>query len=336
MRAWVAPRYGPPGVLRLVELPDPVPGAGEATVRVRAIGLNFADCAARQGVYPNVPRPPVVVGMEVAGEVAALGEGVSGPPPGTRVAAVPIFGGHAELVRVRATHLRRVPDGIGFREAAALAVTGITADHGLRTVGRLRRGERVAITAAAGGVGTMAIQMAVRAGAEVLAVASTPAKRDLASSLGAHQTASYEQYRDALRTGVDVVFDSVGGKLFRAGWRALRPDGRYILYGFATAMGASGVRYLRAALEVVRMGVVIPAMLVSPCRTLVGFNLSLVPHLAPELQQRYARLEQAVLAGELRPVIGAVFPFERLPEAHALLQGRGSVGKVVVELDQGA
>ncbi len=332
MKAWVAPRYGPPEVLRLVELPEPRPGPGEAVVRVRAIGLNFADCAARHGVYPNVPRPPVVVGMEVAGEVAALGEGVAGPPVGTRVAAVPIFGGHAELVRVRATHLRPLPPGLGFAEGASLAVTGLTADHALFTVGRIRAGERVAITAAAGGVGTMAVQLAVRAGARVLAVASTPAKRALAAGLGAQETCGYEAYRHVVRSGVDVVLDSVGGALFRPGWQALGPDGRYVLFGFAAGFGQRRIRYARAAIEFLRMGLILPGLLVSPCRTLAGFNLSLVPHLAAELQSRFARLESLIAEGALRPVVGAVVPFERLPEAHALLQSRGSMGKVVVEL----
>ena len=332
MKAWVTPRFGPPGVLRLTELADPVPAPGEVVVRVRAIGLNFADCAARMGVYPNVPRPPVLVGMEVAGEVAALGPGVAAPAVGTRVAAVPIFGGHAELVRVAATHVRPLAAGVGFAEGAALAVTGLTADHALFTVGRLRAGERVVITAAAGGVGTIAVQLAARAGARVLAVASTPAKRELAAALGARETCSYEEYPRVVAAGVDVVVDSVGGRLFRPGWRALAGDGRYVLFGFAAGVGPRRVRWLRAGLELARMGVLLPTLLVSPCRTLAGFNLSLVPQLAAELQQRFARLEGLVAAGELRPVVGAVFPFARLPEAHALLQGRRSTGKVVVEV----
>jgi NADPH2:quinone reductase len=330
MRAWLAPRYGPPEVLRLCELPDPVPGPGEALVRVRAIGLNFADCAARLGVYPRVPRTPFVPGMEVSGEVVSLGEGASGPPPGTRVAAVPIFGGHAELVNVRTRFLRTLPPGVDFVTGASLAVTGLTADHALFTVGRVRAGERVVITAAAGGVGTIAVQMAAKAGAQVLAVASTPAKRELALSLGAHEAAGYDGYREAVAGGADVVVDAVGGALFRTGWKALRPDGRYVLYGFAAALGPRRVLYARAALELARMGLVFPSTLVQPCRTLAGFNLSLVPHLAAELQARFARLEGMLAEGSLEAVVGAVFPFAELPKAHALLQGRGSTGKVVV------
>jgi len=332
MKAWVVPHHGPPDVFRLRELPDPVPGPGEVVVRVRAIGLNFADCAARLGVYPNVPRTPMVVGMEVAGEVAALGPGVTAPAVGTRVGAVPIFGGHAELVRVRATHVRPLPAALSFAEGAALAVTGLTADHALFTLGRIRRGERVVINAAAGGVGTMAVQLAAHTGARVLAVASTEAKRRLALELGAAEACGYEEYRRALSGGVDVILDSVGGAQFRPGWRALRPDGRYVLYGFAAGVGARRVRWLHALVELARMGVTVPVAMVSSCRTLVGFNLSLEPHLASELQGRFAKLEGLVATGVLRPVIGARVPFERLPDAHRLLQSRASTGKVVVEL----
>jgi NADPH:quinone reductase len=332
MRAWVAPRYGPPAVLRLEERLDPAPGPGQALVRVRAIGLNFADCAARLGVYPRVPKPPFVPGMEVSGEVAALGQGVAGPPVGTRVGAVPLFGGHAELVVADARFLRPLPPTVDFVNGAAISVTALTADHALFTVGRLRAGERVAITAAAGGVGTMAVQMAAAAGARVLAVASTADKRALAASLGAHEVVGYEGYRKTLRTGVDLVLDAVGGALFRPGWKALNPDGRYVLYGFAAAVGRSRVRRLHAGVELLRMGTLLPSALVQRTRTLAGFNLSLVPHLAGELQARFDRIEGMLAAGTLKPVIGAVFPFERLPEAHALLQGRGSTGKVVVEV----
>ena len=332
MRAWVVPRYGPPDILSLREVSDPVPGPGEVLVRVRAIGLNFADCAARMGVYPRVPPPPFVPGMEVAGEVAALGSGVARPSVGTAVAAVPIFGGHAELVRVPLTHVRALPTGVDFETGAALAVTGITADHALFTVGRLRGGERVLVNAAAGGVGSMAVQLAAHAGAKVVAIASTAAKRELALSLGATEAFGYEQLAIAVRGGVDVVLDSVGGWGFRTAWKALNPDGRYVLFGLAAAVGPRRVRFTAAAWSLLGMGAVLPALLVSPCRTLAGFNLSLVPHLSAELQQRFARLEELLERGALRPVVGATFPFEELPAAHALLQGRRSVGKVVVTL----
>ena len=141
MRAWQALRYGPPEVLTLAEIPSPVPGPGEVLLRVRAIGLNFADCMARQGVYPKVPAAPSVPGMEVSGEVAAAGAEVTNLRPGDRVMAVPIFGGHAEEVCLPAAFAHPLPSTMSFATGAALAVTGLTADHALlqarRTVGKM-------------------------------------------------------------------------------------------------------------------------------------------------------------------------------------------------------
>ncbi len=332
MRAFQVRRYGPPEALEPCDLQDPVPGPGDVVVRVRAIGLNFADCMARAGVYPRVPKPPFVPGMEVAGDVVAVGEGVAEPRPGARVMAVPIFGGHAEKVCLPAMFTQALPGAIGYEEGAAIAVTGLTADHALFTLGRLRLGERVAITAAAGGVGTMAVQMAAGVGARVLAVASTEEKRRLAARLGAQETVGYEEYRAALGEGVDLVVDAVSGALFRPGWRALRPNGRYVLYGFAAAAGARRIRRLKAALDILRMGAVVPFGMVSSCRALLAFNLSLLPQLASQLKERLAALLGLITVGEIKPVIGEVLPFHELPRAHALLQGRQSSGKLVVSV----
>ncbi len=328
-------RPGGPDALVLEERPDPSPGPGEVLVRVRAIGLNFADCMARLGVYPNTPRPPFVPGMEVAGEVCGHGAGVTEPALGTRVAAVPIFGGHAEQVTVPVSHVTPLPEHLAWDAGAAVAVTGLTADWALNVVGRVRAGERVLVTAAAGGVGTMLVQLARNAGARVLAVASTPAKRELAATLGAAATAGYDDWPLAADAwgGLDLVVDAVGGAIVRRAWRRLAGDGRYVLYGFAAASGPRRVRWLRAAREWLAMGLVHPMTLVSSCRTLAGFNLSLVPQLAAELRRRFAGLEAAMAAGVVKPVIGMRVGFSDLARAHAALQGRSTVGKVVVLLD---
>ncbi len=335
MRAWVVRRLGPPDALKLAEVDDPVPGAGEVLVRVRAIGLNFADCMARLGVYPNTPRPPFVPGMEVAGEVAALGGAVGGFRVGERVLAVPIFGGHAELVAVPATHVAPMPEDMEWDEAAGLAVTGLTADWALTVVGRVRAGERVLVTAAAGGVGTMVLQLARARGARVLAVASTDRKRGLALELGAEAAVGYDGWAEVADEwgGLDLVLDSVGGRVFRHAWRLLAGDGRYVLYGFSAAAGRRRIRWLGAAREWLAMGVIHPMSLVSGTRTLAGFNLSLVPTLAGQLRERHERLLEARRTGHLRVVIGERFRFQQLPDAHAALQGRASIGKLVVLLD---
>lgn len=335
MRAWVVGRTGPPNSLRLRTLPDPAAGPGEVVIRVRAIGLNFADCMARLGVYPNTPPVPFVPGMEVAGEVAGVGEGVDRPEPGERVVAVPVFGGHAEKVVVPAERVHGIPDELPWAEAASFAVTGLTADWALNVVGRVRRGERVLLTAAAGGVGSMIVQMAARGGLRVLAVASTRAKRDLACSLGVERASSYEEWTVIADRwgGLDVVLDSVGGRLFRRAWRRLDRDGRYVLYGFAAAAGRRRISWAAAVKAWASMGLVHPTSLVRGCRTLAGFNLSLVPELTDELRRRFAALLREMRSGALRPVVGRRFAFGELPVAHAALQGRETVGKVVVLVD---
>lgn len=335
MRAWVVRRPGPPEALTLAEVEEPVPGDGQVVVRVRAIGLNFADCMARLGVYPNTPRPPFVPGMEVAGEVAAVGGGVTGLRAGDRVFAVPIFGGHAELVAVQASHVAPIPEDMGWDEAAGLAVTGLTADWALNVVGRVRADEQVLVTAAAGGVGTMILQLALARGARVLAVASTERKRALALELGATAAAGYDGWAEIADRwgGLDLVLDSVGGSLFRHAWGRLLGDGRYVLYGFSAAAGRRRIRWLRAAGAWLAMGVVHPLSLVSDSRALAGFNLSLVPTLAGQLHERHERLLEARRAGRLRVVIGGRYRFRELPDAHAALQGRQSTGKLVVLVD---
>ncbi|MGH7150118.1 MAG: zinc-binding dehydrogenase, partial [Planctomycetota bacterium] len=266
MRAWVVDRYGGPERLRLREWPQPVPGREEVLVRVRAIGLNFADGAARAGVYPKTPRPPLVPGLEVAGEIEGAG---------TRVIAIPLFGGHAEKVAVAASRVFPIPDAASFEEAAAFGVAFLTADHALREAGRVRAGERVLVNAAMGGVGTALLQLARSLRVRVLAVASTEEKRRGALALGAEHSAGYEDWPAVARErfgAFDVVLDSVGGAFFRKAWRTLDRGGRYVLYGFASAFSRRGFSPLRAVREVLSAGAVLPFALLSSNRTLCGFN----------------------------------------------------------------
>lgn len=316
-------RFGGPERLRLREWPEPVPGPDEVLVRVRAIGLNFADGAVRAGVYPKTPRPPFVPGLEVAGEV----EG------GGRVIAIPLFGGHAERVAVASSRVFPIPDEASFEEAAAFGVAFLTADYALREAGRVRPGERVLVNAAMGGVGTAILQLARSLRARVLAVASTEGKRQGALALGAEASAGYDDWPAVVREkfgALDVVLDSVGGSFLRKAWRRLDRGGRYVLYGFASAFSRRGFSPLRAAREILSAGAVLPFTLLSSNRTLCGFNLSLAPGRVEALRLAAARLEEMWRKGEIRPVLGVRLPFERLPEGHAALTSRSTVGKIVV------
>ena len=160
MRALTITRYGPPEVLAVREGPDPVAGPGQVCIRVARAGLNFADVSARVGLYPDAPKPPMVMGYEVSGTVAALGEGVSGPPVGTRVMAMTRFGGQATHAVADARYVVPLPDGMDLDQAAALPVNWLTAHHMLHRLGHLRPGMTLLVHMAAGGVGLAAIALA--------------------------------------------------------------------------------------------------------------------------------------------------------------------------------
>jgi NADPH:quinone reductase-like Zn-dependent oxidoreductase len=335
-RAWFVDRYGGPERLVLREREDPAPAPLEVLVRTAAIGLNFADLFVRAGTYPRTPRPPFVPGMEVSGVVERCGPEVEGLSAGARVVAVPIFGGHAEKVACRASRVFPVPDGADLIEAAAFPVIFLTAQHAIREA-QVRAGERVVVTAAAGGVGTALLQLLRRRGARVLALTGSESKLAICRELGADRAATYGDAPGALKDffegKADVVFDAIGGVTFRRLWRALASGGRYVLYGFAAAMGSRGLSRLGALRGLAAMGLFSPFSFVSSCRTLIGFNLSLLPGRTAELRGAAGELLEEWKAGRLRAIVGERFSFERLPDAHRALAGRGTTGKVLVVVD---
>jgi NADPH2:quinone reductase len=302
-------------------------------VRTAAIGLNFADLFVRSGAYPRTPRPPFVPGLEISGVVECAGAGVEGLAPGRRVVAVPVFGGHAEKVVVDARRVFPLPDGVDLVEAAAVPVVFLTAWYAIRRAW-VGGGDRVVVTAAAGGVGTALLQLLRERGARVLALAGSDEKLALCRRLGAEEAGVYDHAEALLLRGfggrADVVIDAIGGRLFRRLWRRLDVGGRYVLYGFAAAAGQGGVARGRALRELLGMGFLSPYSFVQPCRTLIGFNLSLLPDPAGELPAAAEEIFELWRQGRVRPVLGPRFEFERLPDAHRALAGRNTTGKVVV------
>jgi len=334
-RAWFVDHYGGPERLVLRARPDPAPGESDVVVRTAAIGLNFADLFVRAGVYPRTPRVPFVPGMEISGRVDSVGSAVTGLSPGAKVVAVPIFGGHAEKVACPASRVFPLPHGADLVEAAAMPVVFLTAHHAISEA-RVAPGERIVVTAAAGGVGTALLQLLATLGARTLALAGSEEKLDLCRRLGAEEAGTYASARgllDRLFGGrADVVFDAIGGKVFRTLWRRLDRGGRFVLYGFAAAAGGRGANPLRAVRALGAMGLLAPYGFVQSCRTLIGFNLSLLPGKTAELRGAAQEIFQQWSAGKIRPVIGERFDFERLPDAHRALASRKTSGKVVIEL----
>src|SRR4051794_35707497 len=240
MRAVWITKAGGPEVLAVRECPVPQPGRGEVRIAVRAAGLNFAEIMARQGLYPDAPRPPCVVGYETAGVVDALGEGVREFSVGTRVLALTRFGGHADTVCVPVPQVRAMPDGMTFEEGAALPVVYVTAYHLLFRVGWLRPGASVLIHMAAGGVGLAALQLCRTVPGVVTFGTASAAKHALLRDYGCRYPIDYRavDYAAEVRKitngkGVDLVLDPLGGEDWKKGYDLLRPAGMLCAFGFA-------------------------------------------------------------------------------------------------------
>ena len=254
MKAVVLTRSGGPEVFEVLERPDPAVGAGEVRIAVHAAGLNFADTMARVGLYPAAPKPPCVLGYEVAGEVETIGEGVTGLTVGQRVMAGTKFGGQAELAVAHARDVMPMPEHLSFEEGAAFCVNYGTAYAALMIMGGLREGNRVLIHAAAGGVGIAATQVARIAGAEIFGTASA-AKHEAIKAQGVDHPIDYrtQDFKAEVRRltngeGVDVILDPMGPTSFRKDYRILRPGGRLIMCGLSEAMNENG-RDMRATLR---------------------------------------------------------------------------------------
>src|SRR5436190_8194558 len=222
MRAVVITKHGPPDVLQVQERPAPDrPLGGQVAIDVAAAGINFADTMARVGLYPDAPKPPCVVGYEVAGTVLAIGPGVENVRAGQRVIAITRFGGYAEQAVVKAADVLPLPDELSFEQGAAIPINYPTAWAGLIRYGTLQAGERVLIHAAAGGVGISATQIAKRIGAEVFGTASA-SKHDAIRAQGVDHPIDYrtqdfaaEVRRITAGEGIDVAFDALGPSSFR-------------------------------------------------------------------------------------------------------------------------
>lgn len=338
MRAAVAERYGAPDVLRIQSIPVPEPLAGQVLVRIHVIGLNFADIIGRWGVYPGTPKPPFVPGIEFAGTVAMKGPGMTARfVEGERVMGYSRVGSHAEYVAVDERMIGPIPDSVSFETAAAFPVVSMTAYHGLCRLGSLRPGERVLIHAAAGGVGTAAVQLAKHLGTTVFATVGSDAKMSVAAELGADLVVNYrkDDFGKVIRSnigdkGIDLVFDSVGGPVFRTGWSLLSGMGRYILFGLSAVSGPGKLSVLRALSVYSRMGVILPWSLISSNKSLHGFNLGTLAGKETYLADAGSAIIDLLIKRVFRPVIGRRFSFDQIVTAHEELQRGRTTGKVVV------
>ena len=314
MKAIQITEFGGPEVLQLSDVPDPEPGDGEVLVRVARSGINFADTHQRRDDYLAAAQLPLIPGGEVSGTT----------PDGARVAALAAGGGYAELIAVPEAHAVPVPDEVSDDQAAALLLQGLTAWATLKVCAHMQAGESVVVHAAAGGVGTLAVQLAKRMGAgRVIGIASSEPKRELAQRLGADATV--DSNADNLEAAileandgkpVDVVLEMAGGKAFEGSLAALAPFGRLVSYGIAS----------REPNEVVT------ADLMRTSRGVIGFWLvSLIAARPDLLPEGIAELFGAVASGELEVVIGEVYPLSEAARAHEDIQARRTQGKLLLD-----
>lgn len=317
MRAVVLREFGPPDELVAAEVADPAPGPGQALVDVEIANITFVDTQLRAGRAPNpamAPILPAILGGGVGGVVAAVGDGVDRSLVSSRVVASTGGGGYAERVAVDAAALIPVPDGLGLPEAVALLADGRTALSLVRAA-PIHAGETVLVPAAAGGVGSLLVQLAAAAGARVVAAAAGGRKQELPRELGATWAVDYSQpdWAERVRAetgGVDLAFDGVGGAVGLAAFELLRDGGRFSVFGMASG---AFVRIPEGEAE--RRGITVIR------------GAPITPEDSRALQRE---AQERAVARRLRPVIGQRFPLERAADAHAAIEARATIGKTLL------
>ncbi|MDW2877603.1 MULTISPECIES: quinone oxidoreductase family protein [Bacillaceae] len=321
MKAIQLKEYGGPDVLKLVELDVPEPRGHEVLIQIRSIGVNYADTARREGQYVVKTPLPFIPGAEVAGVVKAVGEKAD-IVPGTRVVALIESGGYSEFAIADSRGLIPIPEGLDFHEAAALPLQGLSAYHILKTMGRLQKGENVLVHAAAGGVGTLAVQLARIFGAgKIIATASSEQKLRLAGDMGADVLVDYtesgweEKVREATEgKGANLALEMAGGEVFAKTMKCLAPFGRVVVYGVA-----SGEQY--------RM---YPSSLMARNQSVIGFFLPQIMKMPELLHTSMKELLGYLAEGKLKLTVGGIYPLEEAPFVHEQMQGRKTSGKLIL------
>lgn len=323
MRAAVMHAYGVPEDLKIDELPDPKVRPGFVIVDVKAASVNFPDVLIIANKYQVTMPLPIIPGSEFAGVVSEVGEGVENFKVGDRVMGATFVGAFSEKVLVPAMVLRHINDGVDFASASAFMVTYQTSYHGLRSVAQAKPGEWVVILGAAGGVGSAAIDIAVRLGCRVVACASDDAKLAVCRECGADATINYEtenlkeRIKQITGGGADIVFDPVGGRYSEEALRATKWGSRFVVVGFA----AGDIPRIPLNLVLLK-GVHI-----------MGFEVRTFPQVEPELYKRDMQELMAMLNEGFKPVIGATFPLSQAAAALRYVADRKATGKIVVVND---
>ncbi len=336
MRAIVTTANGDVRVMKVQELPDPAPAKGEVLIRTKAAGLNFADILARQGLYPDGPPKPCVMGYEVSGVIESVGEGVDQSLVGEAVVGMTRFKGQAELVAVSEMQVFEKPANLSFEEAAAIPVNYLTAWALLVTMGGLQKGEAVLIHNAGGGVGLAALDIAKHIGAQTFGTAS-PSKHAFLTQRGLDHAIDYrnQDWLPALMDltkgrGVELIIDPLGGESWKKSYKALRSTGRMGVFGMSVA-SASGIRgKLRALKAVAQMPRFNPLGLMNRNKGVFGLNLGHMWGEGEKVAGWTQEIMRGVAAGWIRPHVDRSFPFDQIADAHRYMEERKNTGKIIL------
>ncbi|MEZ4287322.1 MAG: medium chain dehydrogenase/reductase family protein [Polyangiales bacterium] len=337
MKAIVIRKHGGFDVLSVDNVPTPEPKAGEVRVAVKACGLNFAEIMARKGLYPDAPKPPMIVGYEVSGVVNAVGKDVKRVKVGDRVAALTRFNGHAEFVVVAENQVFALPSSMSFEAAAALPVNYLTAYHMLFQVFRVREGDTMLIHAVSGGVGTAVCQLARTVKNVTVFGTASAKKHDYARANGCDFPIDYRSvdYAEVIRKatnskGVDLVMDALGGPDWKKGYSLLRPSGMLIAFGWSNMSDGSKRNLGRLIGQVTSLPFFTPIRLMDDNKAVAGVN---VGHLWDEismLKEQADALMRLFELGKIEPKVDKIFSFEEAAEAHRYLESGQNLGKVLL------
>lgn len=323
MKVAIFEQPGAPEVFKFVDRPDPIPAPGEVLIDVHAAALNFADLLQRRGTYGLVNGPEIVLGLEVSGTVSALGQGVGDWKVGDQVCALLAGGGYAERVAVPASQVMRCPEGVSLTDAAALPEAACTVWSNVLDIGRLKKGEILLVHGGAGGIGTLAIQLARQWGARVLTTAGAPAKREFCRELGAevvidYRTQAFEEiaYEATSGKGVDVVLNNMGAEYLDRNIQSLAPDGRIVIIGLQSGREApihlGKMMGKRASLHTTSLR---DRSVDEKRRIVAGVLKDIWPHFE---------------SGRVKPVVDKVFRFEDVVQAHHYMEEGKHIGKIVM------
>lgn len=338
MRVAIIPRNGAPDVFRIEEHPVPEPGPGEVLVRVRAAGVNFADVLGRLGLYPDAPKLPYVPGYEVAGVVERAGADVIGVTEGARVIAITQFNGYSEYVTAPAWRVFPAPSGLSDAEAAGIPVTYLTAAIALYKMANVAAGETVLIHNAGGGVGIAAAQLAALRRARLIGTASA-SKHAALHRFGFDHLIDYRTmtvFKEVKRLtggrGVDVVLDPLGGASFAESYALLAPLGRLVMFGVSRIAPSRTRDYLTIVKTLWSMPKFKPFSLINRNRGVFGLNVGHLWDARDQLAPIVDMLMREFESGRITPVVAQTFPLEQVADAHAYLQNRSNIGKVVLTM----